>query len=166
MTRLLCFVIVGWLAAVATPAAADQTTEATAATAHQLETRLIAPCCWRETLDIHQSPIADELRREIRQRLTAGESAEQVEAALVSRYGTKLRANLPQSLGYLLFAFFLIGGLTLLAGLGVRLSRKSSATAEAPTNSAPEDRAQVPIADRERQKYEDKLDDDLAAGAL
>ncbi len=159
MLRLVSLLLVGWLVAVAAPALAQDSS----ADAHQLETRLIAPCCWRETLDIHQSPIADQLRREIRQRLTAGESVAAVEAALVVRYGPKLRATLPGSLGYLLFGLFGIGGLAILIGLAVRMTRRApAATPSAPAATA---NKPLPIADRERQKYEDQLDDDLADGA-
>jgi cytochrome c-type biogenesis protein CcmH len=63
--------------------------------ASYLEGRLLAPCCWdssRQTLDIHGSPIANELRREIRSRLKAGESVDAVESDLVHRYTTKILA--------------------------------------------------------------------------
>ncbi|HEX7668689.1 MAG TPA: cytochrome c-type biogenesis protein CcmH [Polyangiaceae bacterium] len=63
--------------------------------ASRLEGRLLSPCCWdssRQTLDIHGSPIANELRREIRTRLRAGETPEAVEADLVRRYTTKILA--------------------------------------------------------------------------
>jgi cytochrome c-type biogenesis protein CcmH/NrfF len=68
--------------------------------ASRLEGRLLAPCCWdssRQTLDIHGSPIANELRREIRHRLKAGESPDAVEADLVRRYTTKILAVPPDS---------------------------------------------------------------------
>jgi len=60
-----------------------------------LEGKLLAPCCWdssRQTLDIHGSPIANELRREIRRRLKAGETPDAVQADLVRRYTTKILA--------------------------------------------------------------------------
>lgn len=60
--------------------------------AERLEGRLLAPCCWAQTLDIHGSEIANALRREIRTRLKAGESAEAIEASLVARFGERLRA--------------------------------------------------------------------------
>jgi len=60
--------------------------------AERLEGRLLAPCCWAQTLDIHGSEIANALRREIRTRLKAGESADAIEASLVARYGERLRA--------------------------------------------------------------------------
>jgi cytochrome c-type biogenesis protein CcmH len=60
--------------------------------AHALESRLVAPCCWIQTLDVHDSPLATELRVEIRRRLTAGESSEAIEDDLALRYGEAVRA--------------------------------------------------------------------------
>jgi cytochrome c-type biogenesis protein CcmH len=60
--------------------------------AERLEGRLLAPCCWAQTLDIHGSEIANELRREIRTRLKAGESPGQIEQSLIARYGERMRA--------------------------------------------------------------------------
>lgn len=57
-----------------------------------LEGKIIAPCCWNQTIDIHGSESSSELRSEIRRRLKAGESAEQIEASLVERYGAKILA--------------------------------------------------------------------------
>ena len=51
--------------------------------AKRLEQRLLAPCCWdtsKQTLDVHDSPIAIDLRREIKRRLKAGETPDAVEA--------------------------------------------------------------------------------------
>lgn len=60
--------------------------------AERLEGRLLAPCCWAQTLDIHGSEIANSLRREIRSWLKGGESPEVIEADLVARYGERIRA--------------------------------------------------------------------------
>jgi len=60
--------------------------------AERLEGRLLAPCCWAQTLDIHGSEISTELRREIRTRLKTGESPESIEQSLVARYGERMRA--------------------------------------------------------------------------
>jgi cytochrome c-type biogenesis protein CcmH len=60
--------------------------------AERLEGRLLAPCCWAQTLDIHGSEIANSLRKEIRARLKAGETADAIEASLIARYGEKIRA--------------------------------------------------------------------------
>lgn len=57
-----------------------------------LEGRLLAPCCWTQTLDIHESPLSTTLRLEIRRRLMAGEEATAIENDLVARYGERIRA--------------------------------------------------------------------------
>jgi cytochrome c-type biogenesis protein CcmH len=57
-----------------------------------LEGKILAPCCWNQTLDIHGSEPSMALRREIRKRLRAGESADTIQASLVERYGTKILA--------------------------------------------------------------------------
>lgn len=58
----------------------------------ELEDRLFSPCCWRQSLRDHESPIATQLRAEIRQRITAGEAPANIEADFVRRYGEGIRA--------------------------------------------------------------------------
>lgn len=60
--------------------------------ASRLEGRIIAPCCWNQTIDIHGSEPSYELRREIRKRLKAGESAQAIEDSFVARFGPKILA--------------------------------------------------------------------------
>jgi cytochrome c-type biogenesis protein CcmH len=57
-----------------------------------VEGRLLAPCCWTQTLDVHESPLAGELRAEIHRRLAAGEQPAAIEDDLASRYGEPIRA--------------------------------------------------------------------------
>ena len=86
--RALTFTAIAALVTVTAPATASPRTGA----ARELEGRLIAPCCWTQTLDIHDSPIADQLRTEIATRLHAGEPAAKIEDDLAARYGEKIRA--------------------------------------------------------------------------
>jgi cytochrome c-type biogenesis protein CcmH len=65
--------------------------------ASALEGRIMAPCCWTQTIDIHGSEIANDLRREIRRRLRAGESADAIQASFVDRYGDRILAVPPGS---------------------------------------------------------------------
>lgn len=58
-----------------------------------LEGRIIAPCCWTQTIDIHGSPASTALRQEIRARLAKGEDARAIEESLVERYGAKVLAT-------------------------------------------------------------------------
>lgn len=60
-----------------------------------IESKLMAPCCWVQTLDAHESPVASELRLEIRTKLTQGIPAAEIEADLVARYGERLWAIPP-----------------------------------------------------------------------
>lgn len=71
---------------------ASSAAQARSRAATELETRLFAPCCWVQTLDVHESELADKLRDEIERRLATGEPALQIEDDLVARYGEKLRA--------------------------------------------------------------------------
>jgi cytochrome c-type biogenesis protein CcmH len=57
-----------------------------------LEGKILAPCCWNQTVDIHGSEISNAIRREIRTRLRAGESADVIQASFVERYGPKILA--------------------------------------------------------------------------
>jgi cytochrome c-type biogenesis protein CcmH len=71
---------------------AGEDLEGYVAGASRLEGRIMAPCCWTQTIDIHGSEPAYELRREIRKRLKAGESADAIEASFVQRYGQRILA--------------------------------------------------------------------------
>ena len=84
--RLLCVLGVSLLLGFACSARAQQ------GEARALEERLIAPCCWQESLASHDAPLATELRAEIERRLDQGQSTAVIEADLVERYGERIRA--------------------------------------------------------------------------
>lgn len=77
--------------AFASPAMAEPPVPGEAA----LQARLIAPCCWNQTLDIHESEVATELRAEIHARLSAGERSAAIEDDLARRFGERIRAVPP-----------------------------------------------------------------------
>jgi len=58
----------------------------------KLFSMFIAPCCWRENLLVHSSPTADELRADIRKKIEAGLSDDQIKAMFLSRYSTRILA--------------------------------------------------------------------------
>jgi cytochrome c-type biogenesis protein CcmH len=60
--------------------------------ASEIEQRLFAPCCWTQTLDVHDSDLSTQLRVEIRNRLTHGESELAIEDDLARRFGDRIRA--------------------------------------------------------------------------
>ena len=82
------------------------------AAARALESQLVAPCCWVESLDRHDSPLAIELRAEIAARIEAGEPIASIEADLVARHGERIRA-IPSGIDHIALA--VIAGLTVAA---------------------------------------------------
>jgi cytochrome c-type biogenesis protein CcmH len=124
------------------------------AAARELAGRLIAPCCWTQTLDIHDSPIADQLRAEITQRLRAGEPAAKIEDDLAARYGEKVRA-VPRGEDPRVALPIIVGGamamaVAWLAWLGVSWLRRA--------RSEPQSREPVV----ESQQYDKQLDQALS----
>lgn len=125
--------------------------------ASRLEGRIMAPCCWNQTIDIHGSEPSYELRREIRRRLKAGETSDAIEASFVQRYGGKILA-VPDSSP--------LGGIaTLLAltfgGVGVAgyFMLKRWSRAGKPQNQAKgSGRAEPP----QRDALDDRLDRELS----
>jgi cytochrome c-type biogenesis protein CcmH len=123
--------------------------------ARELEGRLLAPCCWVQTLDIHESELATGLRQEIRQRLQQGESSEAIEEDLAARHGERIlavprgkdpRNAVPALLG--------VGMVATLAGLLLMLRRWQRASWQAPTVST----TRAPAG---RDEYDERLDEEL-----
>jgi len=63
-----------------------------AVSAAYVQGRLLAPCCWTQTLDIHESELATSLRAEVVTRVAAGEPAAAIEDDFAARYGERIRA--------------------------------------------------------------------------
>lgn len=123
--------------------------------ASALESRLMAPCCWDQTLDVHQSPLAEQLRAEIRARLAAGESEAAIESDMVARYGERVLAlRDSRALGGVMIGLGALGlGAALALGLALRRwVRRGRAAAQA-----------APVAQRPRDADDDRLDEELAA---
>ena len=80
------------LALLATPVAAVQPGEMLAdpgleARAREISAGLRCPVCRNESIDESNAPVARDLRLMVRERLVAGETDEQVIAAVVARFG-------------------------------------------------------------------------------
>jgi cytochrome c-type biogenesis protein CcmH len=121
------------------------------AAAKRIEGRLYAPCCWKQTLDIHASPLADELRAEIARRSAAGEAEAAIEDDLAHRYGERIRAAPtrfdPDGVAWGLAGFAGLGGV--FVWWWARRRRVETA-APAPSPPSPRDEA-----------LNDRLDDEL-----
>lgn len=64
--------------------------------ARRLEQQLIAPCCWRQPLAVHDSADARILKEEIRRQLREGRTENQILAAYEERYGIQILAEPPR----------------------------------------------------------------------
>ncbi|MCG5054479.1 MAG: cytochrome c-type biogenesis protein CcmH [Myxococcales bacterium] len=119
----------------------------------ELQQSLIAPCCFRQTLDAHISPMAEELRQEIHQRLSAGQSADAIRQDLTARFGPEVLARPPSgSFGGGLMAF---GALLAVAPVAFIIRRRQQR--RAPTE-APLDRREP-----EDTRLADRLEEELDA---
>ena len=123
--------------------------------ASAIEGRLMAPCCWTQTIDIHDSPIALSMRHEIRRRLRNGESPEVIQQSMVDRYGPKILAvqEGSQLKNVFIGLSVVMGGAGVAAAMMIGRWRKHSPST---TNPKPGD-GKAP----ERDEWDDKLDAEL-----
>jgi cytochrome c-type biogenesis protein CcmH len=128
---------------------------ATAASPADLESQLVCPVCGT-TLDQSDAPIAQRMKRYIRQRLAAGASEKQIKAELVDQFGPAVLAEPPKS-GFDLLAWLVPLGLLAAGAVGVGLiawgwsRRRGGEGDDARVALDPELERRV---DAERQRYE------------
>jgi cytochrome c-type biogenesis protein CcmH len=130
------------------------------ADARRLEQQIVAPCCWRQAVAVHDSPIARDIRRDLRVRLARGETSEHVRDAYVQQYGAAILLE-PPARGSALSLYvlppvilFLSGGL--LVVLVRRFTRR-----HAPADDVVAGTAVTGVAARDEDVR--RLDDDLDA---
>lgn len=83
--------------------------------ARRIETRLVAPCCFAQTVANHYSDAAQHIKTEVRRRLAEGTSETQILADYVRVYGERILAE-PQPQGFNLMAYW-VPPLAFVAGL-------------------------------------------------
>jgi len=120
----LCALVAALLAGTATaaPSPAD------------LESQLVCPVCGT-TLDQSDAPIAQRMKRYIRQRLAAGASEKQIKAELVDQFGPAVLAEPPKRgfdlLAWLLPLAALAVGIVVVGALAWTWSRRRDSGGEA-----------------------------------
>lgn len=124
-----------------------------------LEGRIRAPCCWNQTIDIHGSDKSNELRREIRRRLKAGESKETIEASIVERYGERILAVPPTSPLKSVAAVLLLVMVAAGGGAYLLLRQWKARSKDAAPGAAPK----KALSSDETKKLEARLDAELSA---
>lgn len=125
--------------------------------AKSIEGRLLAPCCWNQTLDVHESEAATALRAEIATRLANGEPASSIEDDLANRYGERIRV-VPRGKDPRELMPLLVGAGMLLSALGLTLLLRSWLRRSRRAEVKPA--LQRPNA---ADEYDRRLDDELAS---
>lgn len=82
VTLRIIFVAVALAFATSSFAATDLEREA-----REIENLLMAPCCFRQQVSVHQSPTATAVQKDIRARLARGETRDVILAAYVEEHG-------------------------------------------------------------------------------
>ncbi len=129
--------------------------------ARRIEADVIGPCCWRQQVSIHQSPAADEIRKDIRIRLGRGETRQDILEDYAVQFGPRILAEPPAS-GYrrLLYVLPPVALVLSAAGIAVFLKRASARPSPATPGAASPLSAQVPASDVPAS-YGTKLEDEL-----
>ena len=109
----------------------------------RLETDLRCLVCQNQTLADSNAPLAEDLRREVRELALAGKSDAEIRAFLVARYGDFVlyRPPVKESTWLLWFGPFLLLGGGLAAWLAIVRRRRRAVPAEAETDTPSPDAA-------------------------
>jgi cytochrome c-type biogenesis protein CcmH len=151
--RLALTLAVALLVAPAAGASEERPTQA------ELERELICPVCKPATLDQSNAPVAQRMKREIAQRIAAGDTKSEIKDYLVGQFGAQVLAAPPRS-GFNWLAWILpIAGLGLGAAVvgfaAWRWSRSRETAVEVPLEARNGRRALDPELER-------RLEDELA----
>lgn len=108
--------------------------------AAHLYSEFIAPCCWRQSVAVHQSEASMKVRSEIDTKILLGDSDTQIKAALVKEYGhgilmepEGIRAFLAYSIPILGFT---LGVLAVVNWMRSHRERNQESTAATAANAA------------------------------
>jgi cytochrome c-type biogenesis protein CcmH len=125
--------------------------------ARAIDAMLIAPCCFSQQVSVHQSAAADEVKRDVRSRLAAGETRQQILDAYVSRYGKRILAD-PPAVGFDLMLYvtpliMLVASIWLVTAAVRRVTRQQPAALNGVQDHAAAEAASPDV--------EARLDDEL-----
>jgi len=127
--------------------------------ARAIDAMLIAPCCFRQQVSVHQSPAADEVRLDVRARLAAGQTRRQILDAYVARYGKQILAE-PPAIGFDRSLYVMpVVTLLLSAGLVAALLRRFTSHRPSPAPGFQPAAALAQPAPADQARLDDELRD-------
>lgn len=118
-----------------------------------IEERLLAPCCYRQSIALHGSDIAEQMREEVTEMVTKGQSEEEIVEHFRSLYGDRILAVPDGMTGKVLFYFptaALAGALLVRILVAPRMLRPGGTQFSAAAEAAP------PAIDRSLQEKIDR----------
>lgn len=123
--------------------------------ARAIEDLLMAPCCFRQQVSVHQSPTATVVQKDIRARLARGETREVILAAYVEEHGPGILV-VPPAQGtnlvlYVLPPLILAASVLLIVGLVRRFTT--------PRNDVPAAAGHPPVDAEMNERLTDELRD-------
>jgi cytochrome c-type biogenesis protein CcmH len=90
---------------------------------HRICQKLIAPCCWRQSVDSHSSPAADQVRTEVARMIQAGKPDRAILDFFITKYGHRILGE-PEGMTWVVLTIVpllvLAGGGTLLGAFLLR----------------------------------------------
>jgi len=98
---------------------------------HRIEGKLMAPCCYSQTIDVHDSEIAQQMRGEVTAMVLAGKSENDVLDYYKTEYGDSILAVPDGAAGTLVFSLpayaTVFAVLALLCGMVITVRRRPRA---------------------------------------
>ena len=106
--------------------------------ARQIETMLMAPCCWSQPVSQHQSQASEDVKQQIRALLASGKNRQEVLDAFVSQSGQRVLVEPPaRGFGAVLYGALLITFLLTASGLVLWVRRASRRPAAVTASMSP-----------------------------
>jgi len=120
--------------------------------AREIDAMLVAPCCFSQQVSVHPSAAAQEVKQDVRRRLAAGETQQQILDAYMAQYGKHILAE-PRAEGFDVLLYVLpivtfIASIALLTVVIRRVTRRGPVAASAAGMDAP-------------AGFDERLDDEL-----
>jgi cytochrome c-type biogenesis protein CcmH len=127
--------------------------------ARAIDAMLIAPCCFTQQVSVHQSAAAEDVRRDVRARLAAGQTRQQILDAYVARYGKRILVE-PPARGFALTLYVVPFVLIIAsAGLVAVVLRRFTRRQPASTGGVQDGTALTPMSPRDVERLDDELRD-------
>ncbi len=99
-------------------ASAAELTQQQLSLASDLDGKLISPCCWTQTIAVHDSETAEQLKAQVRLLVAQGMGESEVLDTFVAQYGEEILAA-PRATGFNLLAYVLPAFVIVLGVAGI-----------------------------------------------